>query len=460
MTSELSSLQLAREKDARLACEDVQKNPWFDRVVCAYGSRCYRKNPEHFRECRHPHLETILFGSNLSIEKLYGTDDVLGFLMRMSHSNKTGVLIGSQAVNVPLTRPQNLRYDVVIESWQLIDILQYYKELNQIKQVICYSAPCQVHRVVFDTTIGFCFNFQLVSSSNEEKESSNRMLVNLCNDDYGYVSRGYQAGPCTAAMFYAPALEVLHAIKASHVGFNAQWLKTIEDLHFFRQQCSRFLLDTEKLRSFTDIRRKEIEIRLFGSSGRGADEKAGLEKKLDCDLFEQSLEASQLNVIRDQINIRAIEQYLVPTNISLDYADALIWQKAYTCALCDICTTNDKFAAFAIEHYLQLKWLTKDLKELYATQFYRNNTPENAISWLQRDLRLFEYFFSQEMAKSEGLESSLMVDFYEKKEEVVVVDEVEEESDEEVNSYCGADFTMRNYFGGDDCSSGSDNDSD
>uniref|UniRef100_A0A8D8NDC9 Probable tyrosyl-DNA phosphodiesterase n=1 Tax=Culex pipiens TaxID=7175 RepID=A0A8D8NDC9_CULPI len=46
-----------------MADKDTNKRRTFDKVptkICQYGTDCYRKNPNHFKELSHPHLESIL----------------------------------------------------------------------------------------------------------------------------------------------------------------------------------------------------------------------------------------------------------------------------------------------------------------------------------------------------------------------------------------------------------------
>lgn len=46
-----------------MADKDNNKRRTFDKVptkICQYGADCYRKNPNHFKELSHPHLESIL----------------------------------------------------------------------------------------------------------------------------------------------------------------------------------------------------------------------------------------------------------------------------------------------------------------------------------------------------------------------------------------------------------------
>ncbi|XP_038113136.1 probable tyrosyl-DNA phosphodiesterase [Culex quinquefasciatus] len=46
-----------------MADKDTNKRRTFDKVptkICQYGTDCYRKNPNHFKDLSHPHLESIL----------------------------------------------------------------------------------------------------------------------------------------------------------------------------------------------------------------------------------------------------------------------------------------------------------------------------------------------------------------------------------------------------------------
>jgi len=37
--------------------QETKKSKLEDKPACQYGAKCYRKNPQHFKEYSHPHLD-------------------------------------------------------------------------------------------------------------------------------------------------------------------------------------------------------------------------------------------------------------------------------------------------------------------------------------------------------------------------------------------------------------------
>jgi hypothetical protein len=447
------------------------------------------------------------------------------------------------------TIDENTDYDVILQSWQLIAFLDVLEKENNdgIASIVlyCNCVLLQQYKVHLTLQGGLTFEFEIAvpsSSSStcdknggpcislsptdmdidvaetlkenkeeekktvvsEEKEplpNSNALIMALANDEYLFTegttllpfksrkeNKDEESNAYSELEFYIPSIEVLHAIKCSHIYFNIFWLKTIEDIHFFRKCSNSFMLQSEKLKQLTETRRKEVEIRL-GQSSFGKQttmnqsneqffkqsenkverpfehdllhDKVAFEEnkpifktfkrdetkaKLDWDLFEAAPERTQLNLVREEAMALALERYIIPANLAFekkeegcDFVEIQFWQKAYLNALQRICTNlwKGKFREFAIENYPALKWIPRDLKQIYKTHFYRPfiRMFTDRLTWMTHNVAYFNQFCSEEKALQEAPKESLgdfLKRYFEVKEE-------EEESESNNNDDDGGD---------------------
>lgn len=427
----LLSIQTRHEQAVLLEFEENKRDPHVDRKLCSYGDKCYRKNPNHFAEFRHLHLEKTVS----KFKPIESIDSVLQFLQTLpSPSQKhLGVLIGSRAAAIacstrgiewhrPITDDTN--FDILIGSVQLIEFL--VSKESEIKKVLldCTSPILQTYKLFCTTQDNKSYDFEVATNNNCK-------VLELCNDSYGFSVQTIEL--CSGVSVHVASLELLHAFKQAHVCFNLQWWKTIEDLHFFRQHVSEFLLHGTQVVEIYEQRAKEMEIRLGGGENN---QKSYEDMFQICDtsiynkvaftenqpvflqyqttttvLFEKAPLSDQLKMVFEAAMVIALKFYLIPANIEVtnifSMAPVHFWQKAYSLAIQRICTNSSKgyMRDFVINNYPQLKWLQKDLASVYQKHFYCTNRPHKFVafsSWMTKSNDMFLYFYSKERAELEA----------------------------------------------------------
>ncbi|KAL9558832.1 hypothetical protein MBANPS3_000694 [Mucor bainieri] len=388
-------------------------------------------------------ISTTLTGVLGAIEAMKGT----GASQEDDPSTKYPVLIGSRAAHcyIPSFRPFS-DWDVVATPQQAINMLRQQGEqanntgllkIKLIKQALVHEVikrrptppadiqerirrlPTHLYKVSGETAESLAFEIEVIDYQDPNSaHSSAVMLLNLCNttsppDELTYLSFAIGTGQKNQAIV-AP-VELLEAIKTSHIYWPVYFEKHIADLHALRAllaadtsatvnlgyhadktkpltpparspQVEEFLvvrtLETEAFRGtpgahinlnvsneeflgrendlFVARRIPHDDIHtmvMYGSEpvydGLKTDKSKAM---LSRALFEQAPYVQQLHCVKEEAMVIALERFLVP-KLTSDPASA------YRSALIRICTTLTKgwFRQFAVDNFPRLGRCDKDL---------------------------------------------------------------------------------------------------
>ena len=310
---------------------------------------------------------------------------------------KKCVLIGSRALrrNVTQLYREPKDFDIIATPSFLIDF--FHKVKHQIEEIkIVENGANTTPKLIFVFYNKPTYECKILCSSNKYELNSKILIYQYCKD---HINTEYY-DELLKKVYIAP-IELLFALKITHMYWPIHWFKTMEDIQFITERyplIQNIVNDNENLQNIILVHMEELETnkphpkvnlnmendQFFQKSENKLkrkidhDElhqlvafydkplftkfKKDLTKALiDRDLFEKATFYFQIQLVQEEIMALTLERFMLAEKTNL--AIIRFPQRAYLSAYELLCTRLSKgwFREFALKHYSILKFVPKDL---------------------------------------------------------------------------------------------------